>query len=317
MMKCGIRLLLSALLALVACTTASAQGLNPSRPITIIVPFPPGGATDVVIRAVGQRLSQRLNISVLIENRPGASGATGLRFSARADADGHTLATISGPLVRNEVVLKEPGFHIDRDFIPLASFAAVPTLVVAKADLKIQSMDEFFEYAKAHPGALSIGATSPLLISYLRWATKLDITPIPYRGSAPIVNDVVAGQVDLGLIVHSDVAPHLETGKIRPLFTCSLERIAALPNLPALSERVPGFESVTWFGLALPAKTPQPIVDLLRKELVEIATSADLRQFLTDRHLTPSEAPAELDALIQRERNIWARLVKEGVLPQQ
>jgi tripartite-type tricarboxylate transporter receptor subunit TctC len=298
-------------------STLSAQELNPTRPITIIVPFAPGGATDVVMRATGQRLSQRLNMTVLIENRPGASGAIGIRASARAEPDGHTLGTISAPLVQNEAIFKQPGYAIARDFAPLANMAAVPILVVANAESKLRTMADLFAHAQAHPGTLSIGTASPPQIAYLRWGTKLDINAVPYRGSSLIVNDVVAGQIELGNIVYSDIAPHLEAGKVRALFATSLKRVPTLPDLPVLAEKVPGFESISWFGLGAPTDTPKPIVDRLRRELIEIAQSEDFKGFLSKLYLLPIDAPANLDADIKNELEKWTQLVKDGIVPQQ
>ncbi|MCC7347332.1 MAG: tripartite tricarboxylate transporter substrate binding protein [Variibacter sp.] len=309
--------ILAAVLGALALTAAEAQELNPGRPITIIVPFAAGGATDVVMRAAGQRLSQRLNMTVLVDNRPGASGAIGVRVGARAEPDGHTLATISAPLVQNQAIFKQPGYDFAHDFIPLANLAAVPILVVAKADSKLRTMDDLFAHAKAHPGTLSIGTSSPPQIAYLRWGTQLDLNAVPYRGSSLIVNDVVAGQIELGNIVYSDIAPHLETGKVRALFATSLKRISTLPDLPVLAERVPGFESISWFGLGVPANTPKTIVDRLKKELVDIARSDEFREFLSKLYLLPIDSPADLETDIKNELEKWKRLVKDGIVAQQ
>ena len=306
-----------ALLGFTSPQRATAQGLQTGRQIVLIVPFAAGGPTDIVARGAAQRLGDRLKTSVVVENKPGSAGAIGAQALARAEPDGHTIGIISAPLAQNQAIYKSPGYVLDRDFVPLALLATAPTVLVGKSGLPFKTMTDLFDYVKANPGKLSVGSASPPQIAYLKSATRLEVNAVPYRGSAQILTDVLGGQIDLGFMPYNDAAPHLESGKVVPLFTTALKRLKQVPEMAAVAEHVPGFTFQTWFGVGAPAKTPASIVSKLAKELIEIASSDEYRTFLQNSNIEAAEDPAQFDKVIKDEVAIWTKLVTDGVIPQQ
>jgi tripartite-type tricarboxylate transporter receptor subunit TctC len=217
------------------------------------------------------------------------------------------------PLAQNIAIFKQPGFAIE-DFKPLAHMASVDLVMAARKDLAVNSLDEFLTYVKTHK--ISCGSQSPPQMEYLKRTTKVDFTVVPYKGSSLIANDLIAGQIDIGLVPYSDIAQHLAAGNAKVLFTNGPKRVRKLPNVQAVGERFPGFYFWSWYGLAAPAKTPEPIVQRLRAELVDIAKSPDFLAMIDKIGLAPVDHPEKFDEVITAEVSQWKRLVKELQLPQ-
>lgn len=303
-----------ALLAPAASSFAFAQDY-PNRPVTIIAPAAAGGPTDIVSRAAAQRLQARFKQGVVVENRGGAAGNIGAAAAAKAEPDGYTLVTLLAPLAQNTAIYKNPGFNLDQDFKPLAHMASVDLLIIARPNLPVKNLKEFLAYTKENPGKLTCGSQSPPQMEYLKRTTKADFTVAPYRGSALITNDVIGGQIDIGLVPYSDVAQHIAAGSVRPLFTNGPKRVLQLPEVESVGETFPGFYFWSWYGLAAPSRTPQPIVDQLRGALIEIAGAPDFKQFLLQLGLAPVDAPEKFGDVITAEIAQWRRLVDELNLP--
>ena len=285
----------------------------PSRTVTIVAPAAAGGPTDLIGRASAQRLADRFKQNFIVENRGGASGNIGAQYVAKADPDGNTLMVMLAPLAQNIAIFKQPGFAIE-DFKPLAHMASVDLVMAARKDLAVNSLDEFLTYVKTHK--ISCGSQSPPQMEYLKRTTKVDFTVVPYKGSSLIANDLIAGQIDIGLVPYSDIAQHLAAGNAKVLFTNGPKRVRKLPNVQAVGERFPGFYFWSWYGLAAPAKTPEPIVQRLRAELVDIAKSPDFLAMIDKIGLAPVDHPEKFDEVIKAEVSQWKRLVKELQLPQ-
>jgi tripartite-type tricarboxylate transporter receptor subunit TctC len=261
----------------------------PSRTVTIVAPAAAGGPTDLIGRASAQRLADRFKQNFIVENKGGASGNIGAQ------------------------IFKQPGFAIE-DFRPLAHMASVDLVMAARKNLPVNNLDEFLTYVKTHK--ISCGSQSPPQMEYLKRTTKADFTVVPYKGSSPIVNDLIAGQIDIGLVPYSDIAQHLAAGDAKVLFTNGPKRVRKLPNVQAVGERFPGFYFWSWYGLAAPAKTPEPIVQRLRTELVEIAKSPDFLALLDKIGLAPVDHPEKFDEVITAEVAQWKRLVTQLQIPQ-
>src|SRR5690242_10672129 len=273
--------ILSALLA--AAPAARAQDF-PAKPVTIIVPYTPGGSTEILARLVGQKLEERLGKPVIVENRPGAGTVIGSTQVAKAAPDGYTLLMATPtPMAINVTLHKQLPYDPATDLTPLVMVAGAPFVLVVNNDLPVKSVKELIEYAKANPGKLSYGSGGPgsphhLYAELLASMTGIKMTHVPYKGTLPALNDVVAGHIPL---MFSDIPPLMglaATGKVRPLAVSTLSRVKAFPDVPPLNEvGVPGFDVSGWFTIVAPSKTPQPVIDRLHKELVAVMALPDMK----------------------------------------
>ena len=292
---------------------AQADASYPNRTVTIVAPAAAGGPTDIIGRASAQRLTDRLKQNFIVENKGGAAGNLGAQVASKAAPDGYTLMVFLAPLAQNIAIFKQPGFAIE-DFVPLAHMASVDLVMAARKDLPVNTLDEFLVYAKTNK--ISCGSQSPPQMEYLKRTTKIDFTVAPYKGSSLIVNDLVGGQIDIGLAPYSDIAQQLQAGNLKVLFTNGPKRVRQLPNVQAVGERFPGFYFWSWYGIAAPAKTPEPIVQKLRTELVDIAKSPDFLALIDKIGLAPVDHPEKFNEVITAEVAQWKRLVTELQLPQ-
>jgi tripartite-type tricarboxylate transporter receptor subunit TctC len=304
----------AALLSPSILTTARAD-TYPSRPITIVVPAAAGGPSDTIGRASGVRLQQIFNQTVIVENKGGASGNLGAASAAKAEPDGYTLVVLLAPLAQNVAIFREPGFNLEKDFTPLAHMASVDLVIAARKNLPIANLDEFIAYTKANPGKISCGSQSPPQMQYLMKATGINMTVAPYKGSSLITNDLIGGQIDVGLVPYSDIAQHVAAGNAKVLFTNGPKRVRQLPDVMAVGERFPGFYFWSWYGIAAPAKTPAPVVERLRTELTAIAKTPDFVAFVSKLGLAPVDEPGKFNDVINAEIAQWKRLVDELQLP--
>jgi len=297
--------LLSALLP----APASAQQAWPTRPMRLIVPYPPGGPTDIIGRAINDRLGKRLGQQVVVDNRAGAASVIGAEIAARSAADGHTLlvATITTLAVNPALKAKLP-YHPERDFAPVSMLAVQPYLLVVHPAVPATSVSQLVAHAKAQPGKLSfassgIGAGNHLAGELFKYMARIDVVHVPYKGSAPSLLDVIAGQCAYVFGGISASHPHTVSGKLRALAVSTAKRSAAVPEIPTVAESgIPGYQMNTWNSLVVPRGTPAPIVERLNTEVVSILNEPEVRERLKQQGIdADGGTPAQLAAHIKSE----------------
>ncbi|HJY77527.1 MAG TPA: tripartite tricarboxylate transporter substrate binding protein [Burkholderiales bacterium] len=311
--------LVAAIAALLFVALAASQGY-PSRPIRLIVPFPPGGSTDILARALGDKLAQGLGQPVVIDNRPGAAGSIGAEAAARATPDGHTLMMGHlGTLAVNPAIYKSLPYDPVKSFAPVSLMAIVPSVLVVNPSLPVASAAELIAYAKAHPGKLAYGSagngsTSHLTTEYFKLVTGTDILHVPYKGVGPMLTDLVSGQLSVGLNGAPSVMQHINAGRLRALAVTSLKRLEALPQVPTLDEAgVRGFDASGWYGVVAPAGTPQAIIARLNGEIARAIQTPELRSRLeAEGALAAPGTPEEFAALIRAEIARWDTVLKRA-----
>jgi len=293
--------------------SAAAQDY-PTRPVTLIVPYPAGGGVDVMGRLVGAKLSIALGQQVVIENRGGAGGMIGTRDAARAAPDGYTIVM----LLTGISLGANTGYDVNKDFAPIGLVASTPIIVDAHPSLPAKSLAEVVALAKKDPGKLSAGTPPAPTINYFaaqlfNLLASTDITVVTYKGTAPLTNDLLGNHVPLGFNTIPASISNIAAGQLRGLAVAAGKRSAAVPDIPTAAESgLPGFEAVQYYGLAAPAGTPRPIVERLNKELVAILTSDEMKKRLIDDGTDPSPStPEEYAANIAREEARWAALVQK------
>jgi tripartite-type tricarboxylate transporter receptor subunit TctC len=310
-------------LALVAAGSVSAQTW-PSGPIRLVVPFPPGGSVDMVARAVGKRLTDALGQPVLVDNRAGASGNIAAEFVAHAPADGSTLfVTSSGVLAANQFLYKRTGFDTAKDFAPVIKLANQPNILMVHPSLQAKSVQELIALAKAQPGKITmgnagIGTGQDMAARQFSSMAGVNVLHVAYKGGAPAMNDLLGGQIQAMFQTAPEAVPYTKDGKLRPLAITSVKRSPLLPNLPTVAEAgIPGYESSTWIGMVVPAKTPQAVITRLNAELNK-ALQGELGKQFSDYALEPmGGTPADMTALIQKDSAMYGKILKEsGVEPQ-
>jgi tripartite-type tricarboxylate transporter receptor subunit TctC len=258
-----------------------------ARPITLVVPIAAGGGMDTLGRLVAERLQERLKQPVVVENRVGAGGVVGVDYVAKAAPDGRTLLLLDISAVLHKWLHKSVPFDVVADFAPIARVATTPLLLFANPALPVADIKALIAYAKDNPGKLSVGTPgvgSPhhLAAAMLNRAAGIDITHVPYRGTAPALNDLLGGQIPLIWATPNAVVQFIEAGKVKPLATASLERIAILPQVPTIAESaLPGFNVGVWFGIAAPAKTSRETIERYASEISEITRLPDVRKRLS------------------------------------
>jgi tripartite-type tricarboxylate transporter receptor subunit TctC len=293
--------------------SAAAQDY-PNRPITMIVPYPPGGGVDVMGRLMGQKLSLALGQQVVIENRGGAGGMIGTRDAARAAPDGYTIVM----LLTGISLGANTGYDVNKDFAPIGIVASTPIIVDAHPSLPVKSLADVIALAKKEPGKLSAGTPPAPTINY--FAARLfnllagtDITVVTYKGTGPLTTDLLGNHVPLGFNTIPASISNIAAGQLRGLAVTAHVRSAALPDVPTAAESgLPGFEAVQYYGLAAPAGTPRPIIERLNKELRMILAADEMKKRLIADGSDPAPSTAEeYAANIQREEAKWAALVKK------
>jgi tripartite-type tricarboxylate transporter receptor subunit TctC len=293
----------------------------PARPVTLIVPFAPGGGTELLARTLGQRLEQRLDKPFVIENRPGAGGVTGALAVARAAADGYTILMAPAPVMAINVTLhKKLPYDPATDFVPLGLLVASPYVLVVTPALPVQSVAELIALAKQQPERLAYASAGPgtphhLFPELLKSMTGIAMTHIPYRGSVPALTDVAAGHVQL---MFSDVPPArglIAEGKVRALAVSTKERVAVLPDVPTIAESaVPGFDAASWQMVVAPAGTPKHIVEQLHGEIRSIMAQPDVKEQIAKQGLLPVDTPsvASLQVFVKTEIARWGAVVQQA-----
>ena len=304
--------------ALVLAGGAFAQDTWPSKPITLIVGFAAGGATDASARIIAKKLADNVKQSVVVDNRPGAGGNLAAQLVANAPGDGYTIHLSSvGPLSVAPSLVKNLPYDPEKDLAPLTMGVVFPNVFVVHAAVPAKTFAEFIALAKKDPGSLNyastgIGSASHLAGELLKQRAGIDIVHIPYKGGGPIMTDLLAGRVTGYFSTLSTAGPHIEAGKLRALATSGLTRMTAMPNVPTVAESgFPGFEAVNWYALVAPGKTPPALLDRINAELVKVLKDPDVRKQLGEHGMEPAPMTrAELAAYIKKERDSWAKVIK-------
>jgi len=304
------------LAALVVAAAAQAQDY-PSKPIRYIVPFPPGGSSDLIARAIAPRLGERLGQPVVIENKPGAGGMIGVDIVAKAPPDGYVIGlAAAGALSSNVSLYPSMPFDPQKDLAPVTMLALIPFFLVAHPS-QPATVKQLIEAAKAKPGEIAIGyggngSTMHLAGELFNMMAGVKLQPIPYKGSGPVSADVLAGQVPIGMVDVPSAISHVRAGKIRALAVTSTRRISAAPEVPTLEEAgVPGYEAIGWFGTVAPARTPPEIVNRLNREIAAALQVPEIRARALDAGTEPhTNSPQEFAALIREETAKWAKVIK-------
>jgi len=309
-------LLAGAALALSA--LAHAQGY-PTKPIRVINPWAPGGPAEGLARIVTTKMSEGLGQPIIIESKPGANGTIGTAFVAKAAPDGYTvLLSHLGPTAISPALQKDLPYDSLKDFEPIAQVVAGPTLLVVRNDLPVQDVKQLIAYAKANPGKLSYGSvgvasTTHLAGELLNMLAGIDTVHIPYKGSTPILVDLMGGRVDMAFIGISGSIQQAKAGQVRALAISTLKRSPNFPEIPAVSETVPGFELNSWYGMMVPAGTPKPIINRLHQELAAALKKPDVVDWMKQNGLDPvGSTPEEHAAHIRAELAKWAKIVRDA-----
>jgi tripartite-type tricarboxylate transporter receptor subunit TctC len=289
-------------------------------PIRLVVPFTPGGSSDILARALAPPLARALGQNVIVENKPGAGGSLGAAEVARAAADGHTLLMGHiGTLAVNPAIYPTLAYDPVKSFAAVAGVARVPNVLVVPAASPLTSLRAFVDHARAHPGRLSYssggnGSAAHITFEYLKLRTGIFLLHIPYRGTAPSINDLIAGQVDATFTGTPAVLTHVRSGRLRALAVSSAQRIATLPAVPTVAESgYAGFEADQWYGIVAPAGTPAVVVARLNAEINRALALPEVAQLLATEGAVPMPGPPEAFAqLIRREIPRWAEVVKAG-----
>jgi tripartite-type tricarboxylate transporter receptor subunit TctC len=290
----------------------------PARPVTIVVPYTPGGSTEILTRILAQNLTQRVGQSFIVENRPGAGTVIGASYVAKAEPDGYTLLMVTPtPMAINVRVHKELPYDPVKDFVPLVMVAAAPFVLIVNADLPVHSVKELIAYAKERPGKLSygsggVGAPHHLYAELFKSMTGIQLTHVPYKGSVPALNDVVAGHIEL---MFCDVPPSagmIQAGKVRALGVTTKARLEAFPDIPPINETVPGFEVAGWFMVVAPAKTPPAVVARLHTEMKNVLDAPAIKQQIAKLSLLPLATPSidDMKAFVKSEIVRWGKVVE-------
>lgn len=315
-----IDLRITALLLAAAAWPATAQeGGYPNKPIRWVIPFAPGGGTDMVARPVAHKLTERIGQHILYDNRGGAGGVIAGEIVAKANPDGYTLLVAAVAVMTVNVSLMKMPFDPVKDFIPITKFVNVPNMLASRPGLPVAKVQDIVTFAKANPGKLrwalsGTGSAGTLSMELFRQATNIDIIPIPYKGAGPASIAVLGNEADLMFANPSVFLPHIAAGRLRALGTASLQRIAALPDMPTLHESgFPNFESISWYGLAAPARTPQSVISFTHRETVAVLKQPDIIARMTaDGGIPVANTPKEFSQNIHDDIAKWAKVIKDA-----
>lgn len=306
-----------AALVLGAVPSTAAEPEFPGRkPITLVVPFAPGGGNDILARLIAPKMSQLLGQTIVIENKPGAGGNLGTDVVAHAPADGHTLVIASSQVTMNPYLGMKVPFQIERDFEPVGLIASVPIVLVANKDEPYKTLQDFIQYSRSNPGKLSYsspgnGTPQHLAGEVFAKLNKTEMLHVPYRGTAPSITDLLGGQVQVSFATFASAIQHVQAGKLRALGIAGQKRSALMPDLPTFAEAgVTGYEAGLWYSLLAPAKTPPAIVNKVNAALVAALKSPEVAEQLTKQGFeAQSSTPGELKAYISKELARWERVI--------
>ncbi|MFN0301997.1 MAG: Bug family tripartite tricarboxylate transporter substrate binding protein [Burkholderiales bacterium] len=313
----SLRRILAAVVVIASTSTALAQSF-PSKPLRFIVPFPPGGSADVLARTIGQKMSEGLAQSVVIDNRPGAGTAIGAEATAKSAADGYTImiGTVSSHAI-NPSLNAKLAYDPIRDFTPISPVASIPFALLVHPSLPAKNIEELIAVARAKPGVLNFssagnGTSNHLAGELFKSMARIDLVHIPYKGSAPALNDLLAGQVNMMFDLVLTAAPHVKAGTVRAVAVTGKERSGVLPGVRTIAESgLPGYDVSAWFGIFAPANLPAPIVQSLNQEVVRIMQLADVRERLASQGAEPmAGSSAAFTEFVRIELAKWSEVVK-------
>jgi tripartite-type tricarboxylate transporter receptor subunit TctC len=317
-MKKQIFLGACALVAAVAAAPLCAQGY-PSKPVRFILPFPPGGPTDILGRIIGQKLAPQLGQPVVPENRPGAGGNVGTEFAAKQPADGYAIVLASPSLSISPGLYKKLGYDPIKDFAPITLVAQIPNILLVHPSVPAKTLKELVQLAKAHPGKLSfgsggLGTSNHLGSEMLKGLTGIDMLHVPYKGSNEAMVAMIGGHVDMVVIGVPPTLPHIKAGRVRPLAVLAAERLPYLPDVPTSREAgIPNYEVITSYGILAPAGTPRDIINRLNSDWIKIAAQADTKERLTAAGYEPmTSTPEQYGEFIKTEMVRWAKVIKDA-----
>jgi tripartite-type tricarboxylate transporter receptor subunit TctC len=288
----------------------------PTKPVRWIVPYSPGGATDIQARLLGQWLSERLGHPFLIENRPGGGGNIGTEAVVRAPADGYTLLLVGPPHAINATLYDKLNFNFIRDIAPVAGIMSVANVMVVTPSVPAKTVPEFITYAKANPGKINMassgnGSSAHVAGELFKMMTGVDMVHVPYRGNAPALTDLLGGQVQVYFVTTPASIEYIRAGTLRPLAVTTATRSDALPDVPTVSEFLPGYEASAWYGVGAPKNTPAEIIDRLNKEINAGLADPKMKVRLAELGGTVLlGSPADFGRLIAEETEKWAKVVK-------
>ena len=313
---------LCALLCLCAAVVVQAQDY-PQRPIRMIIGLPPGGSTDIMGRQLAAQLAERFGQQVVVDNRAGASGIIGAELVAKSQPDGYTLMMAGGSFGTISSLYTKLSFDTTRDFAPIALFATSPYVFVVHPSLPVNSMQEFFAYAKARPGQINFAGSTPgsvqrLSGELLKRTVGFDMLYVPYKGTGVLLPDLIGGRLQAAIDNVLVVVPYMKSGALRGLAVTSAKRSVVVPELPTIAESgAPGFQSGGWFGVLGAAGTPPAIIKKLNAEISSVMQQADVRDRLLAQGAEPLWGPPdELKKLLARERELWSKVIREaGIKP--
>jgi tripartite-type tricarboxylate transporter receptor subunit TctC len=291
----------------------------PTRQVRIVIGFPPGGGIDIVARLIAPKLSEALGQPVLVDNKPGANGVLGTDIVAKSAPDGHTIFLgTTGNISINPIFMANLPFNMERDLAPLMQVASVPFLLYTNPGFPPRTLAELVAYAKANPGKVnfcssSTGGLPHLAGELLNLQAGVKTVHIPYKGSAPCLNDLLGGQVQFDFDAVAIGLQHVRSGRLRALASTGAKRLSFLPEVPAANETVPGFEVVNWYGMLVPAGTPREVVLRLQREIAKVMEIPDIREKLVAQGTDPAPStPEEFGAFMKSEAAKWARVIKSA-----
>ena len=294
----------------------------PERPIRLIVPFSPGGTSDLMGRVVGQRLGEALGTSVVVDNRSGAGGTIGAALAAQAAPDGYTLLVPHVGLAVNETLYAKKQYSAVKDLAPISLLGETPNAVVVSPSLPTKSMQDLIALAKKQPGKLTcssagVGSAAHLAMALLEYMGEIKLTHVPFKGGGPSMIAVIANEVNFSIPAYPTAVPHLKSGKLRILAVTGAKRERTVPEVPTVAEAgVPGYEFGIWFAMFAPAATPKPIIARLNEELVRALASPDMREKLAQTGVNAeSSTPEQLQKHLRAEVAKWAKVVKAAGIP--
>jgi tripartite-type tricarboxylate transporter receptor subunit TctC len=305
------------LLLLVCCGTAFAQSY-PTKPVRLIVTYPPGGSSDLMARVFGAKLAELWGQQVIVESKPGAAGAIGTEYTARQPADGYTfMIGNSGPVAINPLLSQVP-YNVEKDFIPVSQISAGPNVLVVRTDAPFQNLSQIVSFAKQNPGKLNYGTSGPGSISHLssemlKNLTKVNAVEVPYKGGVLAVQDLLGGQINF---IFSDTLPamaHVRAGKLRALCLTGNQPFVLLPELKMCEAEVPGLVALNWWGVLFPAGVPKPIVGKLHADTVKALDDPDVKKKFADLGVVAvSSTPEQFSRFIKDEMAKYGKLIKEA-----
>jgi len=303
---------------LFAASTAFAADAYPVRPVRVIVPFAPGGATDIVARLVSQKLNEIWGQTLVVDNRAGAGGNIGGEIAAKAAPDGYTLFMTSGSIVTaNQHMYAKMPFSPEKDLVAVTNVASGPQAIVVHPSNPAKTLKDLIAMAKSKPksmtfGSAGVGTQTHLAAENFVYTAGIDVTHVPYKGEGPAISDLLGGQIQFVTPNLSAAISHVNSGKLRALAVTSKERSKQLPNVPAAAEFLPGFENLGWFGFMVPAGTPKSVIAKVHADTVKALQGADLAKRFNDIGMVPvGNSPEEFARDIKAESSHWAKIIKE------